>query len=51
VYGGDASKPGEIVFGDDHSATKPIGVFEIGKAGKLTRKADIKKGSTTLAVV
>jgi branched-chain amino acid transport system substrate-binding protein len=51
VYGGDEAKPGEILFGDDHSATKPIGVFEIGVGGKLTRKANITKSSTQLDLV
>ncbi len=46
VYGGSATEPGFIEFQEDHSAVKPIGVFEIGGAGKLTKLATITKGST-----
>lgn len=49
VYGGSASEPGVMTFNlDDHSVTKPIGVFEIGQGGALTKVATIKKDSTEI---
>ncbi len=49
VYGGSASEPGMMKFNtDDHSVTKPIGVFEIGSKGVLKKVATITKGSTDI---
>lgn len=47
VYGGSADKPGVMTFNaGDHSVTKPLGVFEIGAKGALTKVATITKDST-----
>ncbi|MEP7456057.1 ABC transporter substrate-binding protein [Phyllobacterium sp. SB3] len=49
VYGGSASEPGLMKFNpDDHSVSKPIGVFEIGAKGVLKKVATITKDSTEL---
>jgi branched-chain amino acid transport system substrate-binding protein len=49
VYGGSATEPGTMTFNiEDHSVTKPIGVFEIGPKGALKKVATITKGSTDI---
>jgi branched-chain amino acid transport system substrate-binding protein len=48
VYGGTADQPGVMTFDKDHTVIKPIGVFQIGEAGSLTKLATIKKGSTVV---
>ncbi|MDX3978602.1 ABC transporter substrate-binding protein [Shinella sp.] len=49
VYGGSASGPGVMTFNpEDHSVSKPIGVFEIGAKGVLKKVATITKDSTEL---
>lgn len=43
LYGGDASKAGEVKFNPaDHTISKPMGVFSV-KGGKPTKVADIVK--------
>jgi branched-chain amino acid transport system substrate-binding protein len=46
LYGGSPDKAGELTFNKDHSVTKPMGVFQIGSGGTLTKVASISKGST-----
>jgi branched-chain amino acid transport system substrate-binding protein len=49
VYGGSATAAGVMTFNlKDHSVTKPLGVFQIGLGGVLTKVATIEKNSTTL---
>ncbi|MBB3237182.1 ABC transporter substrate-binding protein [Phyllobacterium endophyticum] len=49
VYGGSVTEPGQMKFNvEDHSVTKPIGVFEIGQKGVLKKVATITKGSTDI---
>lgn len=46
VYGGGASDVSMMSFDvADHSVTKPIGVFKVGKGGALTKVGSIKKDS------
>lgn len=50
VYGGGADTVEAMTFDiKDHSVTKPIGVFKIGKGGALTKVGSIKKGSVEVA--
>ncbi len=46
VYGGSATQVGKMTFDKDHSVIKPLGVYQIGRDGKLTKVATIRKGST-----
>ena len=49
VYGGGAGNVAMMSFDvKDHSITKPIGVFKVGKAGALTKVGSIKKGSVAV---
>lgn len=49
VYGGSATQVGKMTFDKDHSVIKPLGVYQVGLAGKLTKVATIRKGSTEVA--
>jgi branched-chain amino acid transport system substrate-binding protein len=51
VYGGSADKVGVMTFDKDHTVIKPLGVFQIGDGGSLTKLATIKKGSTEVEPV
>ena len=48
VYGGSATQVGKMTFDNDHSVIKPLGVYQIGVGGKLTKVATIRKGSTEI---
>lgn len=48
LYGGSTDAVGKMTFNEDHSVTKPMGVFKIGKGGVLAKVASIEKGSTKL---